>query len=244
MRLLDRTCIYCGTTIALDATECPACSQDLTHPPVSPVDRTKFRCDLGPWRDGELLVMHRDAKLPTAHCIRCNEPALGGRMVQKVSYRNPLMSLLYLLLLCGLPGIVVIVLVFVLTDKRAKVKIGVCDRHLFLRRLALTIAWILALAGATVAVVCTILSMGIAGYPDGEMAPLVYGAIGILIFFAGLAVAAFAAPVVKARKIEGDYVWLKAVSPEYLSQFPALTAYHQIPPLIHGPSAVQTPQST
>jgi hypothetical protein len=207
------------------------------------VDPTKFRRDLGPWRDGELLVMHRDTKLPTAHCIRCNEPALGGRVVQRVSYRNPLMSLLYLLLLCGLPGFVVIVLVFVLTDKRAKVKIGVCDRHLFRRRLALTIAWILASAGAMATVVCTVLSMEMAGYPDGEMTPLVYGATGVLVFFAGLAVAAFAAPVVKARKIEGDYVWIKAVSPEYLSQFPALTAYHQIPPPVYGPSAVEPPHS-
>jgi hypothetical protein len=244
MRLLDRTCVYCGTIVAPDASQCPACGQDLAHPPISPVDPTKFRHDLGPWRDGELLVMHRDAKLPTAQCIKCDEPALGGRMVQKVSYRNPLMNLLCLLILCGLPGIVVIVLVFALTDKRAKVGIGLCDRHLFERRLALTIAWLLALAGAAVAVVCMILSMGMAGYPDGEMAPLVYGAIGILIFVAGLAVAAFAAPVVKARKIEGDYVWLKAVSPQYLSRFPALTAYHQSPPSIHGPSVVETPQST
>jgi hypothetical protein len=165
-------------------------------------------------------------------------------MVQKVSYRNPLMSLLYFLLLCGLPGIVVIVLVFVLTDKRAKMTIGLCHTHRFKRRLALAIAWLLASAGAMAAVICMILGMEMAGYPDGAMAPLVYGVIGILVFFAGLAVAAFAVPVVKARKIEGDYVWIKAVNPEYLSQFPALTAYHRSPPSIHGASAVETPQST
>ena len=49
--------------------------------------------DTGVWRDGDILVMHKEAVLPD-RCIKCNAPCNGYRLKRNLSWHRPAWFLL------------------------------------------------------------------------------------------------------------------------------------------------------
>src|SRR5207253_2253289 len=84
------------------------------------------------WREGDRLVMDRNAVLPD-RCVKCDQPAEGYRRTVKVSYAPGSARFLF--------GEIALLLA-----KRATVTIGLCERHRPRRGRAITPA-LISLAG-------------------------------------------------------------------------------------------------
>src|SRR5262245_24349515 len=76
------TCPMCGATVAIGARKCQSCGESLAgvHGPDS-------RPGHGIWRDGNRLVMSKDAELPYV-CIKTNQPA-DGWLRRKLYWHSP-----------------------------------------------------------------------------------------------------------------------------------------------------------
>ncbi len=157
----------------------------------------------GIWRDGGVLVVHRKASLPSA-CVKCNAPT--DRTLRRKLAWHP--GWVYLLIVA--PGIVVYAIVALIIRQQATLEVPLCDRHYSRRRRLLIIAWVTALSG-TAAVVAGLLMLNL---PDPSPSILPGG---ILLLVAGLVLGVVVSPVVKPRRIDTQYVWLKGVCNEYLA---------------------------
>ncbi len=163
----------------------------------------------GLWRDGNTLVVHRDAWLPP-RCVKTNQPTtsfLARHLVWTPSW-------VYLLLIANfLLGVIVILIM----QKKAVLHIGLTEERLAGRRRLIMISWVIALVG--VASFFT----GIAALAsEGSFQPLgpwLLGAGGLAAFF-GIINGNFGARVVYATKIDDQFVWIKGVCPEYLAELP------------------------
>jgi hypothetical protein len=162
----------------------------------------------GIWQDGPILITtrDRDVVLPD-RCVKCNGPANGYRLRRKLSWHNPL---LYLLIFAGWLAYVIVALVL---RKTARVHVGLCEKHLNNRRIALYIAWFLFLAGIAAIVMAFATQSGGAGF------------LGIMLLLAAAIYGNYAPRIIYASKIEERFVWIKGVDREYLSQFPQWPHY-------------------
>jgi hypothetical protein len=153
------------------------------------------------WRSGKVMVFTVGAELPD-RCVKCNAPANGRRLKRTLYYHHPAV---YLLLLCNL---LIFVIVALLVRKRAELRIGLCDRHLALRKRNLLISWGLALAG---------LIMIVAAVAYDTLWPgLTGGAVVLGSAFYGL----LTTQMVSAQRIENDRAWVRGVCREYLDLLP------------------------
>ncbi len=160
----------------------------------------------GVWRQGNLLVMHRNAPLPP-RCVKTNQPATG-QLKRKLYWHHPAV---YAALLAN---IILYAILAAVLSKRATITIGLSEAGFAKRRRVMLISWIgvLGSVGAFVA--------GIALNPDqNDVAPwlLLAGFLGFLGF---LIFGLVAARLVTPKKMDDNYIWLKGVHPEYLDQLP------------------------
>lgn len=155
----------------------------------------------GTWRDGAVLVMSRDASLPP-RCIRCNEPAQEPTKNRKVYWHSPW---LYLLLILNL---LIYAIVAAIVRKKANVAPGLCYAHKKRRRIGIAIAWTLLLGGVA------LLSLGVAG---GESAGIAGGTLLILV---ALLVSISVTRILRATRIDAQYIRLKGCGPEFLDSIP------------------------
>lgn len=176
---------------------------DLSGPTVTDPGATN-----GVWRRGKLLVMGRDASLPH-RCVRCNQPA-QRRLSKKLSWHRPLVYLTLLL------HVVIYLIVALSVRKKATVEIPLCSEHDNRRRVSLWIA---------VALLLVAVGASIIGMAEGQ--PELF-AIGTVAFLVCLVVAAAVSNPVIPKRIDDEYVWLKKVSPEYLSNLPEAPAHLMI----------------
>jgi hypothetical protein len=154
----------------------------------------------GIWRSGSLLVMEKGARLPN-RCIRCNQPA-STRLSRKLSWHRPL---IYLTLVIHLFVYLIIALI---ARKRARIEVPLCDEHARKRRWAVGIS-----------VTMLVLSVVFAGLAivDDQVGLFVSLWWVILLF---IILTAVSARTVAPKKIDDHHIWLKKISPAYLSAFP------------------------
>lgn len=187
---MDKTilCPMCSETIEASATICPFCRENF----------------VGVWRDGNTLVMKKDAVLPD-RCVKSNLPA-ETHLPRDLSWHSSWLFLLVLL------NILIYVIVALIVRKTAKIEIGLTDLWAKKRRNAILIAWLLVLAG---------LGTIVGGFAtlQGD-APLITLLGGIVVMILGAVWGIVRARLVTVTKIDDEYIWLKGVCPEYLDELP------------------------
>lgn len=160
-----------------------------------------FASDSAVWRENKKLVMRREAQLPD-RCIKCNEPAYGGRLKRKLSWHHPA---LYLLILVAL---LLYLLIALIVRKTATVEIPLCERHLAKRRRDLWISWTTVLAGLGGFFLAV-------AFNDG-----VFALLGSVLLLVGVIYTVIATRLVVPTRIDESYVWLTSVNADYLSSLP------------------------
>jgi hypothetical protein len=204
-RPLTKTCPMCGEKEEADARRCRYCGETLAG--FQGADGYAIE---GVWREGNKLVMTKQAMLP-AICVQTNQPT-AERLRRRLYWHNPWIYLLFFT--CGL---VVYVIVALVVRQSADIKIGLCRERIVRRRWIIFWAWMGALAA---------IGLFIAGVAAGEknmnsnLSPIL--CIGALVTFLGsLITGSILARIVTPAKITTRYVWLKGVHPEYLAALPA-----------------------
>ncbi len=160
--------------------------------------------EAGVWRDGDKLVMHKQAMLPD-RCVKCNAPTNRGYLGRKLTWLHPAWILLFFV---GLLGLIVYAILSATIRKKAHVELGLCEQHKANRGTGIIVGWVTAVLG----VVCFILA--IASQTPG------FFLLGILLFLFGVIFGGYAANVVSVTKMDDNYIWIKRVSKDYLSSFP------------------------
>src|SRR5438105_2254349 len=92
------------------------------------------------WRDGRLLVMRKEARLPD-RCVKCNAAVDRWRLKRNLHWHPPAVYLLLFLALLSCLFILIYVVVALIVRQMAKVHIGVCPKHAAQRRVLLVQAW-------------------------------------------------------------------------------------------------------
>lgn len=162
--------------------------------------------NLGVYRQGKLLVMHKSAKLPD-RCVKSNEPAFGRTLKRSLTWHHPAIYLSILV------SILIYVILALILRKTATIYIGLSDLYFAKRIRAIMLGWGFVLAGIVLFIVGIV-------YIDQEewMGLLIPGGI-----FVGLAAAIYgliAARMVSPQKITDTHVYLKGVHPDYLAELP------------------------
>jgi hypothetical protein len=157
------------------------------------------------WRDGPLLVMTKGAQLPD-RCLKCNLPAGGWRLKRKLSWHH---SAWYLLILLNL---LIYAIAALIVRHTATVMIPLCEKHRRRRRWAIGMGWLLVITG--------IVLIAAGGSNEGYEAAIL---IGLLLFLAGLIFGIAGSQVAVPTRIDGRFVWIKNVNPEFLNELPAVT---------------------
>jgi hypothetical protein len=159
----------------------------------------------GCWQDGKLLVMTKDFVLPD-RCVKCNLPAEGYRLRRNLSWHHPAFYLFILI------HILLYVIVALAVRKTARIEVGLCPAHRSERRLAITVAWLLVLAGVAISIVGVM-------YFNSEAAPLA-AICGAILLISGAVCGVWGSQPVVAKKIDDRFVWLAKVTPEFLAEYP------------------------
>jgi len=146
------------------------------------------------WRNSSHLVLRSDSFLPD-RCVKCNSSTNVTKTAHKLAYL-PKHNLL--LLLVGF-----------IHYKTMMVPVGLCPRHDSGRRKSLLVTGILIVLG----VVGFIVSLATFS--------LLAMVLGIAAFAAGFIVGTIQGSPVAIEKFDGQYMWLKGPSREYLAALPA-----------------------
>jgi hypothetical protein len=161
----------------------------------------------GLWREGNVLVMHKQAPLPDV-CLLSNQPATG-RLKRSLRWHHPavFIALFFNILIYAILAIVL--------SKTATIHIGISDEWRYRRIRRILVAWAAILIGIG------LLGCGIAFVDrnDGLGAGLMIG--GIVLLLVGALSGLIGAQLVTAKRITKDYVWLKGVHPGFLDHLPA-----------------------
>ena len=162
----------------------------------------------GVWRQDDVLVMRKDARLP-ARCVKSNEPT------QTYLPRNftwhP--QWVYLLILVAVP---VYLIVAIVLQKKAHVNIGLSPAWKARRRNRILTAWGLV-------AISFVLFFGGIVYADPEQPGMLFVLGGLIVFVVGIIYGIVGANLVSVKKIDDQFVWLAGVCPEYLATLPPWT---------------------
>ena len=153
------------------------------------------------WRSKRVLIMGRNAALPD-RCIKCNAPANGNRLARNLAWHSPFYYALILL------NVIIYVIVALFVNIKARIEVGLCEKHLRRRKIAIMIGWMMGLGG-------------MAAFFYGlhrESGVLVAAAVLALLF--GIIFGVAMGRVAYARKIDQQYIWLVGVCREYLDTLP------------------------
>jgi len=167
---------------------------------------------IGAWRDGRLLVMHKQARLPD-RCVKSNAPTSPDqRWRHKFTWCHP--AVLFTVLI----NFLVLFVAYLIFRKQATIEVGIMPSFLDRRRRAMTIGWLLMAGGIVglIAGIVVVTDMNADTSQWGVPAMLV-SAIVILL---GAGWAGFGSRIVTCQKMNKHYVWLRGVHPDYLETLP------------------------
>lgn len=183
---------------------------DQPNPYAAPLELTAYEppvLDTAPfaglWRQGNLLVMHKEAPLPNI-CLKSNLPATH-RLQRNLYWHHPAIFLLIFL------HILIYAVVAVVVRKKAKIHIPLTAEWFHRRRRRMLIAWSVVFLGVV------IFGIGAVYVDQSPWAPFclivaVFLMLGAAIY--GLASCRLVSP----KKMTDTYIWLKGVHPEYLDR--------------------------
>ena len=155
----------------------------------------------GTWRDGAILVLSREASLPS-RCVKCNEPAEEPTRKRRLYWHNPW---LYVLVAVNL---IIYAIVAAIVRKKAVVAPGLCSMHKKRRRTGIAIAWAILLAGVA------FIAMGAAKGSAGGLGG------GMILMLVAILVGIFTSRILRANRIDAKYVRLKGCGAPFLDSMP------------------------
>ncbi len=133
-------------------------------------------------------------------------------MKRKLTWFHPL---IYLSLAAGLLILVILVLVL---QKKATIYIGLSQEWWHKRRRALWIGWLMGLGGLAVMIGSGVL---LGNCPRGQESWTGVGIVlGLVMLLGGLVYGSTASRMVVPVRITDTHVWLKGVHPDYLADLP------------------------
>jgi hypothetical protein len=147
---------------------------------------------VGAWRDGSLIVLHRDATLP-AICLKTGQPA-GGWLTMKVAWR-------------AWP--------FSLHVHPHELRLPLSPRRYWL---ATRLRWWLLAVGIVILFGIPVLVLNVGDLPEQIQVFTIFGGTGLAapLLIGG----AFLGEPVQARRFRGDYVWLCGADERFLQHLP------------------------
>jgi len=206
----DDCCAHCGAFMEGLSNYCHLCGAMNGYMPdgaTGPMSRA------GLWRQGDLLVKHKDAVLP-ARCVKTNLPVERFVLCQFTANQSPLFVLL-MLLLCVFGGAVGLIVLIVLyfTQKRMNVSIPLSSYVLTAYRRG-TLSGVTVVAGS-----CAFFALAklMEGVPEILILFIALGALGVLT---GMVNLYLYGSYLRVKKIVKDCIFLKGVCPEFLSELP------------------------
>jgi hypothetical protein len=159
----------------------------------------------GLWRQGTLLVMHKQAPLPEI-CLKSNQKATR-RLKRNLQWHHPALAFLILV------GVLVYVIVALILTKRATIQLPLTEEWYARRKSRLLIAWSWGLLSLA------FIPLGIALAVQTEQGG--YALLAVLGFVSGLAAliyGQYACSLVRPKRITDEYVWLIGVHPDFLNR--------------------------
>jgi len=153
------------------------------------------------WRSGLSLVTLSGTALPV-RCAKCGGPVTGRHIPRTLYWHQPWV---YLLIFVSLP---VYVIVSLIVRKKARLSIPVCEEHRRKRHVAILVSWLLVVLGLVGFVAAVVQDNGL------------WALGGLVLLVASAILGVWKGMLVSAKKIEGDYVWVKGFSKEYLDTLP------------------------
>lgn len=178
-------------------------------PPVQfqPYPNQGYDPTFGLWRQGNILVMHKNAPLPDV-CVKSNQPANGRTLKRNLRWHHPLA---YLALLGNL---LIYIIVAAILTKSATIQIGLSEPWFARRRRTIILSWSLVLLSVG-------LFVGGITQVDAQngVGPILM-LVGVCLFFGSTIYGLVAARLVSPKKITDTHVWLKGVHPDYLAKLP------------------------
>jgi hypothetical protein len=175
--------------------------------PATPVDADPT-IEAGVWRDGDWLVVRSKRHALPNRCVVCNAASVGRNRRVKFSWLNDKQrgQAIAVLILLG-PWMYLFARTAAQT---ARIRVGLCRRHLRRRRRALLIGWTsLPLAVAAIAY-C-------AQHGIGDFRVLAAIAVAGI---AGVLYGVYSFQLLKTARIDRGFVWLDGVAPEFLAEIP------------------------
>jgi len=189
-------CSMCGKMIISGVAKCRFCGEYL--------DSTVR----GLWRQGNLLVMEKEATLPN-RCVKSNAPASRG-LTRKLTWHHPAIYLVVLI------NIIVYAIVAMIVQKRATIVVGLSDEWFARRRRAITIGWTaLVLSGL---LGCGGFMAAAINQEDGLAA--IAAVVTVVLGLSGIIYGMVGSRIVTPKRMTDTHIWLKGVHPEYLAELP------------------------
>jgi hypothetical protein len=160
-----------------------------------------------PWRLDDCLLVPFGGRLDPGHCVKCNAPSDGEKVVDAYPYHNRPFNLAKRIL----PAVADYALVVDSIKKDARVELYICAQHRALRRYKSVGIVLLGLIGAF---------MFVMNHFQWNMSGV--DMLSLLFFMAAIGAIPSAGRVLNPLHLNGKYMWLSGVDPLYVARFPVL----------------------
>jgi hypothetical protein len=162
----------------------------------------------GLWRQGNVLVMHKQAPLPPI-CLKSGQPATQW-LRRNMQWHEPWIAITIL------TGVLIYVIIALIMTKRATLMIGLTDEWAARRKSRMLVALGIVLSG--IAVGSAGIFLGNQGYGNEGWFSLI--ALSAFVLIGAALYGQYACRLVWPQRITDQYVWLKGVHPSFLDQLP------------------------